>query len=77
MHQNFSDYVNFMRVTKAANMLTTTDESVTDIGLTVGFSTTSYFIEQFKSFKELTPLQYRKNFKEMVNASLSSAHEVL
>ncbi len=77
MHQNFSDYVNFMRVTKAANMLTTTDESVTDIGLTVGFSTTSYFIEQFKSFKELTPLQYRKNFKEMVNASLSSAHEAL
>ena len=75
MHQNFSDYVNFMRVTKAANLLTTTDRSVTDIGLTVGFSTTSYFIEQFKSFKELTPLQYRKNFAEMVNASVSSVPE--
>lgn len=76
MQQSFSDYVNFIRVTKASNLLTTTDTSVTDIGFSVGFSTTSYFIEQFKLHKKQTPLQYRKRFMTLINPDFSSEHVV-
>lgn len=61
-HKNFTSYVNFIRVAKAENILTTTDLTVTDIALSVGFTTTSYFIKQFKIYKNITPKQYRQNF---------------
>lgn len=64
MNRNFSDYVNFVRVTKAGELLTSSDLSVTEIGSLTGFSTTSYFIEQFKSFKDMTPRRFREVFKE-------------
>lgn len=62
MERNFSDYVNYVRISKAENLLATTDLSVTDVALNVGFSTSSYFIEQFKAYKNMTPKQFRANF---------------
>ncbi len=67
MQQSFTDYLSFIRVTKASNLLTTSDFSITEIGATVGFSTTSYFISKFKEVKDMTPLQYRKAFDKMVS----------
>ncbi len=63
MNRNFSDYVNFVRVSKAEELLTSTDLSITEVGSKTGFSTTSYFIEQFKSFKDMTPRKFREIFK--------------
>jgi AraC-like DNA-binding protein len=65
MNQNFSAYVNFIRVSKAESLLTTSELSITEIALTVGFSTSSYFIEQFKRHKRMTPKQFRDNFKKL------------
>lgn len=62
MDRNFSDYVNHVRVSKAEYLLVTTDNLITDIALEVGFTTSSYFIEQFKHFKSITPKQYRQLF---------------
>jgi len=62
MQRNFSDYVNLIRITKSEYLLSTTDESITDIALSVGFTTASYFIEQFKHFKNMTPKKYRTQF---------------
>jgi AraC-like DNA-binding protein len=67
MQRNFSDYFNHVRVSKAENLLATTDFSITDIALTVGFSTSSYFIQQFKHYKTMTPRQFRSNFKDLVD----------
>lgn len=61
MQRNFSDYVNLIRITKSEHLLSTSDDSITDIALAVGFTTTSYFIEQFKYFKNMTPKKYRNN----------------
>ncbi len=65
MGRNFSDYVNFVRVTKAEDLLAASDLNITEIAQMVGFSTSSYFIEQFKAYKNMTPRQFRHNFKEM------------
>ncbi|MCK8059240.1 MULTISPECIES: AraC family transcriptional regulator [unclassified Fusibacter] len=67
MQRNFSDYVNHVRVSKAENLLATTDFSITDVALSVGFSTSSYFIQQFKHYKNMTPRQFRANFKSLVD----------
>lgn len=54
-----TEYINFVRVWKAENLLTTTDESVLEISMTVGFSSVSYFNRIFKKMKKTTPTVYR------------------
>ncbi|WP_309495902.1 AraC family transcriptional regulator [Mechercharimyces sp. CAU 1602] len=54
--------VRFRRIEKAKELLTHTDLSVTDIGLEVGYTHTSYFITTFKRATGLTPTFYRKRF---------------
>lgn len=62
MGRNFSEYVNSIRVSKAEHLLATTDLPITEVALEVGFSTSSYFIEQFKQVKSVTPKQFRLKF---------------
>lgn len=59
MHQSFSEYLNHYRITKAEQMLCSTDMSVSEIADAVGFATPSYFIQQFKAKKNISPKQYR------------------
>lgn len=59
MHQSFSEYLNHYRITKSEQMLCSTDMSVSEIAYAVGFSTPSYFIQQFKAKKNISPKQYR------------------
>jgi len=51
----FSDYLNKIRVIKAERMLNDTSHKAKDIGLLVGFSTTSYFYTIFKKITGHTP----------------------
>jgi len=60
--KSFTDYVNLVRITKSEHLLTTTDKTITEIATEVGFSTSSYFIEQFKRFKAITPKKYRSKY---------------
>lgn len=55
---SFTKYLNFMRITEAEKLLLHNNSSVTEVGFNVGFADTSYFIKQFKSFKNLTPKEY-------------------
>ena len=62
MHQSFSEYLNHYRITKAEQLLISTNKTITEISELVGFSTPSYFIQQFKAKKNISPKQYRINF---------------
>ena len=62
MHQSFSEYLNHYRITKAEQLLCSTNKSITEISELVGFATPSYFIQQFKAKKNISPKQYRINF---------------
>lgn len=53
------EYINFVRIWKAENLLTTTDYSILEISMEVGFSSVSYFNRVFKARKKVTPSAYR------------------
>lgn len=54
-------YLTEKRIEKAKELLLSTDKSVTEIALEVGYSDYNYFIRVFKRLVGDTPLQYRKN----------------
>ncbi len=56
---SFTEYLNSVRVEKAAEMLLSTSKTVTEIAMDSGFSSTSYFIARFKAQKNTTPASYR------------------
>lgn len=54
-----TEYINFVRVWKAENLLTTTQNSILEISMEVGFSSLSYFNRVFKKHRGTTPSAYR------------------
>ncbi len=62
MNKSFSEYLSDYRITKAEQLLSSTDKSVSEIAEAVGFSTPSYFIHQFKAKKNISPKQYRMKY---------------
>jgi len=60
-HRNFADYVNSVRIQKAEVLLTTTDMNVTEIAMSTGFSTASYFIQRFREANGVTPKRFRQS----------------
>lgn len=63
MKRNFREYLNYVRITKSESLLTSTDLNITEIALQVGFSTSSYYIQQFKLYKDISPKQYQLRYK--------------
>lgn len=61
---NFKDYVISLRLREAEKKLVSTDNSTTDIALSCGFSTSSYFITKFKEYKNMTPKKFREMIKK-------------
>lgn len=55
----FTEYLNFVRVTKSEELLQNTSMSILDISLEVGFSSVSYYNRVFKKMKNCTPSVYR------------------
>lgn len=54
------NYLIKKRINEAKNLLSNTDYSVSDIALSVGFSSQSYFAQAFKKECKVTPVAYRK-----------------
>ncbi|GGF79182.1 AraC family transcriptional regulator [Paenibacillus albidus] len=55
------DYLTARRIKQACRLLGTTDMSVEQIGIAVGFPNASYFNQLFKRVLGTTPLKYRKS----------------
>lgn len=53
------EYIEYIRVTKAEDMLLFTDFDLTFISQETGFSDCSHMIKTFKKYKHVTPKQYR------------------
>ncbi len=62
MQKRFVEYLAELRISKARQRLATTADSITEIALETGYTTTSYFIQQFKEYNGITPKQFRENF---------------
>ena len=60
--KSFSEYLNSVRISKAEHLLITTNLTITEIALQVGYNSSSHFIQAFKKHKNTTPKQFRKQF---------------
>ncbi|KRF43969.1 helix-turn-helix domain-containing protein [Paenibacillus sp. Soil787] len=58
--ETFIDYVNKQRVQLAKQLMTETDDTITEITQKVGFSNSNTFIRVFKRYEGITPGQFRK-----------------
>lgn len=70
-----SEYVQQVRLEKAIYQLETTELSISDIGLAVGFSSTPYFITLFKKRLGETPSAYRKDYRQNMKKELKNRDE--
>jgi len=59
MGMSYQDYLNDRRITKAKNLLRTSDQSVTEIAISLGFSDPTGFGRLFKKVTGQTPSFYR------------------
>ena len=60
MRENLSDYLNRLRVEKAATMLLETDLLVSEISASCGFEDQSWFSKIFKNHTGISPCKYRR-----------------
>ena len=54
------EYLNYYRIESACEMLTLTDETVTEIAMNCGFNDMSYFSKTFAKYKGVSPNKFRK-----------------
>lgn len=59
-HITVTEYINSLKLNYAANLLSNTDYSLTDICLECGFNNPTYFSSYFKKVYGETPHEYRK-----------------
>ena len=59
------DYLNYYRIECAAELLSTTADSVTDIALACGFNDSGYFARLFRRHKGMTAGAYRKTHPDV------------
>lgn len=59
----FKEYVNYIRIRQACQMLLTTDDSVTKIALNCGFNSSNYFKDCFRRINGISPRAFRKQSK--------------
>jgi AraC-like DNA-binding protein len=62
--KTFTEYLNYVRIREAEKLLITTDMNITQIALNTGFSSTSYFIKQFRHHKNISPKRFRNEIFE-------------
>lgn len=61
---SFQEYLQHIRVGKAARKLIETSDNISDIALDVGFPSQSNFNRQFRGMHQMTPSQYRRELRK-------------
>ncbi|NLM10987.1 MAG: AraC family transcriptional regulator [Clostridiaceae bacterium] len=57
------EYLNYIRIIRACDLLRNTERKILDIAMEVGFNNFSYFINRFKKYMKVTPANYRKKYR--------------
>jgi AraC-like DNA-binding protein len=60
----FKEYVNYIRIRQACQMLLTTDDSITKIAINCGFNSSNYFKDCFRKVYGISPRTFRKHSKD-------------
>lgn len=65
MGKGFSKYMVELKVSKAKNLLCNTEMKVYEIGRFIGYSDIKYFSKIFKELEGVTPMEYKKQMKNL------------
>lgn len=57
---SINEYINFIRVSKAVEILESKKMPITEIAINCGFNDSNYFSTVFKKLKGVTPYKYMK-----------------
>ena len=66
VEMNFGDYLNYIRVNRASELLLKTDKSILTIALEVGYHTEKTLSRNFIRFRSMTPGNFRKSIELQV-----------
>lgn len=61
---SISEYVNEVRIGHAAHLLVDSSQTIIEISYKCGFNTISNFNRTFKTIKNVTPTEFRENYKK-------------
>ena len=56
----FKEYVNYIRIRQACQMLITTDDNITKIAINCGFNSSNYFKDCFRRIVGISPRSFKK-----------------
>ena len=56
----FKEYVNYIRIRQACQMLITTDDNITKISINCGFNSSNYFKDCFRRIVGISPRSFKK-----------------
>lgn len=56
---NFSDYLTNLRIKEAKKLISSTNQSMKEISIYVGYNDSNYFTRAFKKHESITPKEYR------------------
>lgn len=62
--KNVNAYINAVRITNAAYLLEHTEMNITELAEYVGYASVNTFLRQFRERMDVSPLQYRKRYKD-------------
>ena len=63
-NEGFAEYINRLRVEKAASLLANTTRPIEQIAAECGFNTVQYFTRAFRKVRNMTPGAYRKSINK-------------
>lgn len=59
--QTVTEYINSLRINKAASLICDTTLSITEAALEVGFDDINYFSRLFRKYKNMSPSEFRSH----------------
>lgn len=62
VEKNFEEFLHYLRINRACELLLETDAPIVDIGVSVGYNTVKTFTRNFNRLRGLTPSEFRKKF---------------
>ena len=61
--QTIIEYLTFLKISKAKELLINTDKKIYTISEELGYSDTKYFIKRFRKIVGVTPKEFRKIYR--------------
>lgn len=61
--KTLTEYINEIRIEKAAECLIETEDKIIDIAISCGYENIGYFIKRFREQKHMSPSEYRRQTK--------------